>query len=55
MQARTQDLEAEVASATLQLQQLESSQKMLEARNSLLEAFTAANQQVRLIDRPIMI
>lgn len=48
MQARTQDLEAEIAIATLQLQQLESQQKRLEARNSLLEAFTASNQQVGL-------
>ena len=38
MQARTQTLEAQVAATTSQLQQLQASQRQLEARNALLES-----------------
>lgn len=53
LQARTEQLESEIAQATLQLQQLEDSQRQLEARNGLLQAFTAANQQVRTGATPV--
>lgn len=38
IQARTQNIEAQVAATTSQLQQLQASQRQLEARNALLES-----------------
>lgn len=54
MQARTENLQAQLAAATTQLQDLQARQQQLEARNASLESFASTALSPNPLEPPVV-